>query len=190
MHLQACRRRFREFGTISGTYIPKPAIFKTMGFRPGFLLEIGRFRTLLGIHPKSLRTIPQTVRNAFASTVATFERVWDDFWHLPKSVILKTIARNRPNVNEMLVCGFGRKHFDFLKQYFYCRPWIKNSFWLVQWILSNITVMTDPRRPIPTCGLSPIVSVDGMTCFDLVASPSSPPPQADMPRAASQPVIG
>ena len=33
------------------------------------------------------------------------------------------------------------------KQSFYCRPWRTNSFELVQWILSNTTVMTDRNCP-------------------------------------------
>ena len=45
IYLQANRRRFRKFGTIFDTY-PKSAMFKTMGYSPGFLLKIGRFRTL------------------------------------------------------------------------------------------------------------------------------------------------
>ena len=47
--MQACRRHFREFGTISDT-LPKCAIFKITGYSPGFLLEIVRLRTLENSH--------------------------------------------------------------------------------------------------------------------------------------------
>ena len=43
---------------------PKSAIFKTMGYGPGFLLKIGP----LQIYLKSTRTIPQAVSNPFSST--------------------------------------------------------------------------------------------------------------------------
>ena len=34
IHLQACRRHFREFGAISGTYQNPPCSGKSMGYRP------------------------------------------------------------------------------------------------------------------------------------------------------------
>ena len=32
------------------SHLPKSAVFKTMGYSPGFLLKIGRFRTLANSH--------------------------------------------------------------------------------------------------------------------------------------------
>ena len=40
-------------------YLPKSAIFKTMGYSPGFLLKIGRFRTL-AVSPEILANNPES----------------------------------------------------------------------------------------------------------------------------------
>ena len=52
-------------------HLPKSAMFKTMGYSPGFLVKIGRFRPIQ-MFPKTSQTIPYVVRNPFASIFATF----------------------------------------------------------------------------------------------------------------------
>ena len=90
IHLQACRRRFREFGTISRTY-QNPLSSKPWAIAQAFCsksVDFGHLRILT----ESLQTSPKTVRNPFASMQATFQRVWDDFSHLPKSAVFKTMG--------------------------------------------------------------------------------------------------
>ena len=90
IHLQACRRRFREFGTISRTY-QNPPSSKPWAIAQAFCsksVDFGHLRILT----ESLGTSPKTVRNPFASMQATFQRVWDDFSHLPKSALFKTMG--------------------------------------------------------------------------------------------------
>ena len=75
IHLQACRRRFTEFGTIPGTY-QNPPPSKPWAIAQAFCSKLGDFRPLR-IHPKSSVTIPQTVRNPFSSMWAKLYReVW------------------------------------------------------------------------------------------------------------------
>ena len=71
------------------SHLPKSALFKTMAqaFCPKSV-DFGPLRILT----ESLRTSPKTVRNAFASMQATFQRVWDEFSKLPKSAIFKTMG--------------------------------------------------------------------------------------------------
>ena len=90
IHLQGCRRRFREFGTISRTY-QNPPSSKPWAITHAFCsksVDFGHLRILT----ESLQTSPKTVRNPFASMQAMFQRVWDDFSHLPKSALFKTIG--------------------------------------------------------------------------------------------------
>ena len=63
-----------------------------MGYSPGFLLKIGRFRTFRN-YPKSKQTIPKVVGNPITSTKEAFQGVWNDSQHLPKSAIFKTMGR-------------------------------------------------------------------------------------------------
>ena len=42
--------------------------------------------------PKSTQTIPQAVRNSFASMQEAFQGVWSDFWHLAKSTIFTNLG--------------------------------------------------------------------------------------------------
>ena len=58
IHLQRSRSRFKEFGAISRTY-QKSALFKTMGYSPGFLLKNGRFRTLANSQEIDTNSPPQ-----------------------------------------------------------------------------------------------------------------------------------
>ena len=90
IHLQACRRRFRKFGTISRTY-QNPPSSKPWAIAQAFCsksVDFGHLRILT----ESLQTSPKTVRNPFASMQATFQRVWDDFSNLPKSALFKTMG--------------------------------------------------------------------------------------------------
>ena len=89
-HFKAYRRRLREFGTISNTY-QNPSCSKPWAIAQAFWSKSVDFGTL-GIYPKSFRTSSKPVRIPFLSMQATFERVWDDFQHLPKSVLFKTMG--------------------------------------------------------------------------------------------------
>ena len=71
--------------------LPKSAMFKTMGYSPGFLLKIGQFR-LFRIHPKSTQRVAKAVRNPFMRALEPFQRVWSDFQDLPKSAKFKTMG--------------------------------------------------------------------------------------------------
>ena len=131
IHLQACRRRFRKFGTISRTY-QNPPSSKQWAIAQAFCsksVDFGPLRILT----ESLGTSPKTVRNPFASMQATFQRVWDDFSHLPKSALFKTmgyspgfllkigrfrtlanshgIFRNKPKNSQKSICKHGRRRF-------------------------------------------------------------------------------
>ena len=90
IHLQACRRRFREFGTISRTY-QNPPSSKPWAIAQAFCskwVDFGHLRILT----ESLPTCSKIVRNPLSSMMATFQRVWDDFSHLPKSALFKTMG--------------------------------------------------------------------------------------------------
>ena len=90
IHLQAWRRRFRKFGTISRTY-QNPPSSKQWAIAQAFCSKSVDFGSLR-ILTESLGTSPKTVRNQFASMQATFQRVWDDFSHFPKSALFKTMG--------------------------------------------------------------------------------------------------
>ena len=84
--LEAFQRVSSDFQDLS-----KSAMFKTMGYSPGPLLEIGRFSTLR-IHPKSTQTVAQAVINNFRAVLEEFQRVSSDFQDLPKSAMFKTMG--------------------------------------------------------------------------------------------------
>ena len=90
IHLQAWRRRFRKFGTISRTY-QNPPSSKQWAIAQAFCSKSVDFGSLR-ILTESLGTSPKTVRNQFASMQVTFQRVWDDFSHFPKSSLFKTMG--------------------------------------------------------------------------------------------------
>ena len=69
----------------------KSAIFKTMGYSPGFLLKIGRFWTLAN-SPQIFTNNPESSWNPFARTSEPFQGFWDDAQHLLKSAIFKTMG--------------------------------------------------------------------------------------------------
>ena len=90
IYFPANRRRFRLFGTIFGTY-PNPPCSKPWAIAQAFCsksVDFGPFQ----IHPKSSPTITKVVGNLFASTQQTFQEVWNDFRHLPKSAMFKTMG--------------------------------------------------------------------------------------------------
>ena len=90
MHLQAHRRRFREFGTNPNTY-PNPPCSKPWAIAQAFWsksADFGRF----GIHPKSSPTFSKVVGNPFASTLDAFQDFWNDSRNLPKSAMFKTMG--------------------------------------------------------------------------------------------------
>ena len=89
-HFKASRRRLREFGTISNTN-QNPSSSKPWAIAQAFWSKSVDFGPL-GIYPKSVRTSPKTVWIPFGRPYATFEGVWDDFQHLPKSVLFKTMG--------------------------------------------------------------------------------------------------
>ena len=64
-HLQACRRRFREFGAISRTY-QNPPCSKPWAIAQAFCSKTANLGTSR-IQPESIKTVPQDIRKAFAS---------------------------------------------------------------------------------------------------------------------------
>ena len=90
IHLQGFSRRFREFGTISRTY-RNPSSSKPWAIALAFWSKSADFRTL-GIPTKSFRISLKTVKNPFPSMWSTFQGVWEDFLHLPKSTLFKTMG--------------------------------------------------------------------------------------------------
>ena len=72
-HLQESRRRFREFGAISRTY-QNPPCLKPWAIAQAFFSKTANFRPSR-IHPESTQTVPQGVRNSFASIWEAFQRV-------------------------------------------------------------------------------------------------------------------
>ena len=84
--LQAFQRVLRDFRDL-----PKSAMFKTMGYSPGFCSKSANFRPLR-IHPKSTQTVAQAVTNHFRTVLQAFQRVWSDFRDLPKSAMFKTMG--------------------------------------------------------------------------------------------------
>ena len=69
IYLQASWRRFQGVWA-DFQHLPKSAMFKTMGYSPGFLVKIGNFGSLQ-ILSKTARTNPYEVRNPFATLFGT-----------------------------------------------------------------------------------------------------------------------
>ena len=90
MHLQAHRKRFREFGTNPKTY-PNPPSSKPWAIAQAFWSKSADYGPF-GIHPKSPPTFSKVVGNPFASTLDAFQDVWNDSRNLPKSAIFKTMG--------------------------------------------------------------------------------------------------
>ena len=90
IYFPANRRRFREFGTIFDTY-PNPPCSKPWAIAQAFCSKSVDFGPLR-IHPKSSPTISKVVTNIFASKQEAFQEVWNDFRHLPKSAMFKTMG--------------------------------------------------------------------------------------------------
>ena len=71
--------------------LPKSAMFKSMGYSPGFLLKIGQFSTLAN-SPQIDITSPARSQNYFGRDLESFQRVWSDFQDLPKSAMFKSMG--------------------------------------------------------------------------------------------------
>ena len=72
-------------------HLPKSAMFKTMGYSPGFLLKNGQISTLAN-SPESTQTVAQGVRNHLWRVQEAFQRVWSDYQDLQKSAMFKPWA--------------------------------------------------------------------------------------------------
>ena len=71
--------------------LPKSAMFKTVGYSPGFLLKNGQFSTLAN-SPEIDTNSREIVRNDFRRVQEAFQGVWSDFQDIPKSAMLKTLG--------------------------------------------------------------------------------------------------
>ena len=71
--------------------LSKSAMFKTMGYSPGFLLKIGQFSSLAN-SPISTETVVQVVKNQFGRVLEPFQSVWSDLQNLSKSAMFKTMG--------------------------------------------------------------------------------------------------
>ena len=83
IHLKACRRRFREFGAISGTYLNPPC------YGPGFLLKIGQLRALTNspeIHTNHPASSLKSICKHVGGVSGSLERfpVFTKIRHVPK----------------------------------------------------------------------------------------------------------
>ena len=66
-------------------------MFKTMGYSPGLLLEIGRFSTPTNSTSIDTNSRASSHKN-FRMVLEAFQRVWGDFQDLPKSAMFKTMG--------------------------------------------------------------------------------------------------
>ena len=82
--------RFREFGTIPGTW-PNPPSSKPWAIAQAFCSKLVDF-VPFGIHSKSPWMSPKVVGNQFPSILGAFQGVWNDSQDLPKSAIFKTMG--------------------------------------------------------------------------------------------------
>ena len=71
--------------------LSKSAMFKTMGYSPGFLLKIGQFSSLAN-SPISTETVVQVVKNQFGRVLEPFQSVWSDLQNLSKSAMFNTMG--------------------------------------------------------------------------------------------------
>ena len=84
--LEAFQRVWSDFQNL-----PKSAMFKSMGYSPGFLLKTINFRPSR-FHPNSTQTVPQEVRDPFRGVLEALQRVRSDFQNLPKSAMFKSMG--------------------------------------------------------------------------------------------------
>ena len=84
--LEAFQRVWSDFQNL-----PKSAMFKSMGYSPGFLLKNGQFPTLANT-PQIDTIFPQEVRNPFRGVLEAFQRVWSYFQNFPKSDMFKSMG--------------------------------------------------------------------------------------------------
>ena len=85
MHLQAHRRRLREFGTIPGIY-SNPTSLKPWAIAKAFLLKIGWFRTL-GNSPKIFTNNPESSWKSICKHIGGVSQ------YLPKSAMFRTSSQ-------------------------------------------------------------------------------------------------
>ena len=71
--------------------LPKSAMFKTMGYSPGFLLKTGQFSTLAN-SPEIDANSRARSQNHFRRVQEAFQSIWSDFQNLPKSAMFKTMG--------------------------------------------------------------------------------------------------
>ena len=71
--------------------LSKSAMFKTMGYSPGFLLKIGQFSSLAN-SPISTETVVQVVKDQFGRVLEPFQSFWSDLQNLSKSAMFKTMG--------------------------------------------------------------------------------------------------
>ena len=90
INLEGSSRLFREFGAISRTY-QNPPCSKPWAIAQAFCSKTANSRPSR-IHPKSTQTVPQGVRNPFASMQQAILGVWSDFQDLPKSTMFETMG--------------------------------------------------------------------------------------------------
>ena len=83
-------RRFREFGTISRTCQNRPCS-KPWAIAKALCPKSANFRHLR-IHPKSTQKVAEAFANHFRTVLEAFQRVSNDFQHVPKSAMFKAMG--------------------------------------------------------------------------------------------------
>ena len=73
--------------------LPKSAMFKSMGYSPGFLIKIVQFSTLAN-SPQIDIKCPARSQNYFGRDLEAFQRVWSDFQDFPKSAMFKSMGNS------------------------------------------------------------------------------------------------
>ena len=91
IHLQRYLRRFQGVWA-DFQHLPKSAMFKTMGYSPGLLFKICRFR-FIEISPENFTNKPVCNQKSICKHCQRrFQGVWADFPHWPKSAMFKTMG--------------------------------------------------------------------------------------------------
>ena len=94
---QGVRNHFRRvqeaFQSIWSDFqeLPKSALFKTMGYSPGFLLKTGQFSTLANSPEIDTKSRARS-QNRFMRVQEAFQSIWSDFQNFPKSAMFKTMG--------------------------------------------------------------------------------------------------
>ena len=129
----------KDVGDVSGSLgrfreLTKLRHLQNHGSSPGFLLKIGRLRTL-GNSAGIITNKPQNGWKSVFKCVGDVSRSSGRFLALTKIRHCQKSTKRNWNAG-LLFCT----ETVLRKQSFYWRPWINNSFELVEWILSNITL--------------------------------------------------